>query len=328
LRKGIVLGIAVLIGVLAPASADAKGKPKTGPLPDLLISKIVIPEFDPFAFSVVHTDGQMTPIKVHVTTWNAGKASTKHSSITEVFFKDSSGRYFKEGATVPPLKAGKRITKIITIPAEKPALGFARLGAAADYGEQIHEVSERNNFGPPGDDPFSNSHKGIKFAIVAKEWHPTDFETSGSAFPATLRTYSAGLRYVLSTIDRDGYNYRAYGSVSNSAMATGFCSGSDLETRSHNPWEKGDLRINSDLDGYYASVLMGPTEHYSITITCFGVPGSHTEEHDFLDLETYAGERGADVLLQKATNATRLQGTYTNSALHTTWTWDLHAAIG
>jgi hypothetical protein len=29
-----------------------------------------------------------------------------------------------------------------------------------------------------------------------------------------------------------------------------------------------------------------------------------------------------------ATNATRLQGTYTDSGLHTTWTWDLHAAVG
>jgi hypothetical protein len=326
MRKSVVLGIAIVIGVLAPASAGAKAKPKKKPLPDLLVSKIEIPEFDPFAFSIVRTDGSMTPIKVHVTTWNAGKAPTKHSSVTEVFFKDSSGRYFKEGATVPPLRAGQHLTRIVTVPADKPALGFAQLGAEADYGEQIKEVSETNNFGPGGD-PFTSHHHGIKFAIVAKEWRPADFETSGSAYPATLRTYTSGFRYVLSTVDRDGYNYRPYGSISNSATATGFCSGSDLETRSHNPWAKGELRINSDLDGYYASVLMGPTETYSITITC-PVIGSHTETHDFFDLETYAGARGGNVELQMATNATRLQGTYTDSAIRTTWTWDFHADVG
>jgi hypothetical protein len=325
MRKSVVWGIAIVVGVLAPASAEAKGKPKKRPLPDLLVSKIEIPEFDPFAFSIVRTDGTMTPIKVHVTTWNAGKAPTKRSSVTEVFFKDSSGRYFKEGATVPPLRAGQHLTRIVTLQADKPALGFAQLGAEADYDKQITEVSENNNFGPRGD-PFTNHHHGIKFAIVAKEWHPADFETVASGFIAKIRTYNAGLRFELSSVDSEGYRYLAWGSVSNQTDGQNICSGSDSETRTHRPWPKSELFISSDLLGYRASVEMTPQEHYSFTLTCVGV--STPQQSDFLALETYVGESGHKFELRKATDATRLDGTYTDSGLHTTWTWDLHAAVG
>jgi CARDB len=323
-RKGIVLGIAVVVGALAPAAAAAKPKPK--PLPDLRITKIVIPDWDPFAYTAVSPDGHMQAFKVYVTTRNDGKAGTKKPSETLVFFRDSSGRYFQENINVPPLRKGKQFTKAVTFNAHNPALGFARLGAAADHGNKIRESSESDNFGPPGDDPFTSTHKGIKFAILAKIWRPADFETDANGFPAKLRTYNSGLYFELSSADKDGYTYLPWGSVSNSATATGLCSGTDSETRTHRPWARGDLRINSDLDGYYASVLMGPQESYSINLTCFGV-GSHTENHDFLALETYAGERGAGVQLQMAQNAKRLQGTYTDSTLMTTWTWDLHADV-
>jgi hypothetical protein len=325
MRKAVVLGIAIVVGALAPASAVGKPKPKKKVLPDLRITKVVVDEWENFAYQVVNTDGQMTHFTVRVTIRNDGKKKAP-ASVTLVFFRDSRGREFKKSVDFRALLPGKGRTVKVTMTADKPALGFAKLGAMADWPEKIEETSENDNFGPPADDPFTNHHRGIKFAVIAREWHPADFETDANGFPAKIRTYSAGLRFVFSSADKDGYTYLPWGGISNSATATGICSGSDLETRGHNPWPKGELRINSELNGYVGEVLPGPTEQYSITVTCFGA-GSHTESHQFLALQTFAGQSG-EVELPMATNATRLNGMYTDSRVMTTWIWDLHAAVG
>jgi hypothetical protein len=74
-------------------------------------------------------------------------------------------------------------------------------------------------------------------------------------------------------------------------------------------------------------VQPGAVETYSITITCLAI-GSHTEERKFQPLETYVGERGQNVEVVMKPNDTQLEGSFTNTALMTTWQWDFRAALG
>lgn len=315
-HRVVVLGIAILAGALAPAAAGAKGKP---PLrPDLKVTVLEAHLGNP-AYAVVATNGVLEPIEVKLEIRNQGKAAAPASTAV-VFVQDSSRHQFLKRVAVPRLKAPKRshvrFVTTVEITGAKPALGFAKMGAVADFGDKVAD-SDRSN----------NLFKGERFAIVAKEWDAKTFDTITKAFVASDTTLiRAGFRFVLSRYDRasEKWVYKPYGSVTDQASETGVCSGSSNETRTHNPWADSYLKISGDLGGYDALVQPQATETYSITFTCLSI-GSHTEQRKFQPLETFVGVKRQPVMRP---NQQQLADSTTDTALRTTWQWDFRAALG
>jgi hypothetical protein len=116
----------------------------------------------------------------------------------------------------------------------------------------------------------------------------TTFSTrTKGAIAEIFTTARNNFRFELSSFDGDKFHYLAWGTVDNHADQQGFCSGTSSEARTHNPWQHSGLDIDYDLSSYYATVD-SPAETYTISITC-AFAGSHTEQHAFGPLETYAG---------------------------------------
>jgi hypothetical protein len=65
----------------------------------------------------------------------------------------------------------------------------------------------------------------------------------------------------------------------------------------------------------------GATENYKLFITCLGT-GPHTEDHQFLTLDTYEGTNREPTM---SPSASHLSDTTSDSTLFTTWKWDFQA---
>jgi len=317
-RRVVVVGIGIVVAVaLLSASAEAKGRRAPKPKPDLKVTRLETDLGDP-GFAIVRTDGVLDPIKVTVEIRNHGNAAAPASTAV-VFFQDSSRHQFLQRVKVPPLKAQQRFhvrfVTTVDITGAKPSLGFAQMGAMANYLKNVKESDESNNL-----------FKGQRFAIVAKEWDATKLTTTSTGPVANLVTSTReGFRFVFSSFDGQ-YNYMPYGSVDNKATETGVCSGTSDETRTHNPWSSSYLRIDADLGGYDALVKPSAIEMYSITITCLGI-GSHTEEHSFQPLETFVGVKRQPAMTP-SDQVLVGDGMDTTLGTTTTWEWEFKAKLG
>jgi CARDB protein len=312
-RRVVVLGVAILATAFAPAGAEAKCTP-TPKKPDLKVTAFEVHLSNP-AYAVIDTDGVLEPIEVKLTTKNQGNG-TACPSVTAVFFQDSARDQFVKLIQIPALKPHRRSDNIVEITGAKPALGFALLGAHVDNHDQNNESDESNNL-----------YHGPRFAIIAKEWDAKSFDvTSSDYFVKELTFIGGGFKFVLSKFDHSSerWIYKPYGPVTNQVTESGVCTASSNEKRTHDPWQDSQLEIAADLGGYLARVRPGPSETYSLSVSCYGA-GSHSEQHTFPTLDTFVGY-GREPTMRP--NQSQLSDSTTDSSLKTTWTWDFRAALG
>lgn len=312
MQRVVVLGIAIVASAFAPAWAEARCTPT--PKPDLKVTAFEVHLSNP-AYAVIGTDGVLEPIEVKLTTKNQGNG-TACPSVTAVFFQDSARQQFVKRIQIPELKAGKRSDRTVEITGAKPTLGFALLGAHVDNTGTNKESDESNNL-----------FHGPRFAIIAKEWDAKSFDvTSNTYFVKELTFIGGGFKFVLARFDHSSerWIYKPYGPVTNQVTESGVCTASSNEKRVHDPWQDSQLEIAADLGGYLATVRPGPSETYSVSVSCYGA-GSHTEQHTFPALDTFVGY-GREPTMRP--NQSQLSDSVTDSSLKTTWTWDFRAALG
>jgi hypothetical protein len=241
---------------------------------------------------------------------NMGQAAAGASTL-EVWLEDSVGRRFVKKQRVPALKPRHRWAKVVEISGAKAALGFAKLGALADAFDKVNESNEHN------------AVPEVKFAVLAREWRPTVFDTNAKYAFYNITTFvRGGFRFEFKKFDGRYYTYAAFGSVQNEASEKSpICNGTSSDVRSHNPWADSYFKIAEDLSGYQAMINPGATENYKLFVTCLGA-GLHTENHQFLTLDTYEGTNREPTM---SPNASHLSDATTEPSLFTTWKWDFQA---
>jgi hypothetical protein len=301
----LAVGVALLL--CAPAEARSVFAPK----PDLKVTVFEVHLGTP-AYAVVAPGGVLEPIEVHIVTKNQGTAAAG-PSVTDVFFQDSAHQQFQKRIAVPALKAHTRFDRTIELTGAKPALGYAQLGAVADLLDQVKESDETNNLLKAG-----------HFAIVAKQWNVSSFDTITKGFLSNDTTFvKGGFHFVLAYYDHtaEEWYYKPYGAVTDQASERGTCSFSSNKSLDHNPWANSYLKIKGDLGGYQALVAPAASEAYTITINCLGI-GSHVEKHAFQPLETYEGFKREPTM---ASDQAELADSMKEDG--TTWAWDFKAAL-
>jgi CARDB len=305
--------VAVAIGaVVAPAGADAARHRRT-PKPDLKITLLEAALGRP-ARAVVGTDGVAEPITVQVTTKNQGNA-TAGPSITNLFIQDSSHHHHQKKIRIRRLKPHTRVDSTVEITGAKPTLGFAQIGAVADFDKKVKESDEGNNLA-----------RGERFSVLAKRWNVSDFQTIMNAtFTKSVTVNGSGFHFELLGYDHAAgeWLYYAYGPITDLQSQTNVCSYSGSKTVNYGPWLNSYLRISRDLGGYSAMVKASALPSYPINVTCLGV-GAYTYHASFSDLRTFIGEHFQPTMSPKDT---KLSDSWTDAALHTTWKWDFAAAI-
>jgi hypothetical protein len=310
-RRAVVLGIVIAIALATESAASATQPKQQTPQPDLKITTFR-PELGNPPHGLADTSGVLETVSIAVVIENLGKAKAGASTV-EVWLEDSVGRRFVKKQRVPALKPGPkhRWAKVVQISGAKPALGFAKLGALADAFDKVNESDEHNTV--PEE----------QFAILAREWHPTVFQTNAKyAFYNITTSVQAGFRFVFKKFDGRFYVYEAFGSVQNEARETSpICNGTSSDIRTHNPWADSYFKIAEDLGGYQAAINPGDAEKYKIFVTCVGA-GLHTEDHSFLTLDTYEGANREPTM---SPNASHLSDETSDASLFTTWKWDFQA---
>jgi hypothetical protein len=308
-RRAVVLGIVIAMALATASAASAKQPKKRIPKPDLKITTFR-PELGSPPHGLADSSGVLETVSVGVVIENLGNA-TAGASTVEVWLEDSVGRRFVKKQRVPALKPRHRWAKVVQISGAKAALGFAKLGALADAFDKVNESNEHNTV--PEEE----------VAILAREWHPTVFVTNAKyAFYNITTSVQGGFRFVFKRFDGRYYVYEAFGSIKNEASETSLiCNGTSSDVRTHNPWAGSYFKIAKDLSGYQAAINPGDAEKYKIFITCLG-GGLHTEDHQFLTLDTYEGANREPTM---SPNASHLSDETSDSSLFTTWKWDFQA---
>lgn len=312
--RGTAAAVLVALSVLVfPAHAIA-AKKKHGPRPDLKVTVLKANLGNP-PYVVVGTDGAPETFEIRVTTKNQG-AGTAAPSVTDLFIRDSHGRDHEHLLSIPRLKPHTRSDRTVVVTNLTLPLGFARIGAEADHRHHVDESDETNNL-----------TKGERFAVVAKQWNVSDFETIVT-LPQSMDTTKAApdLRFVLSRYDHSAevWVYKAYGRLLNMQSLSAFpCSYSGSTSASRNPWADSFLNISGDLGGYDAVVKASVLPKYPIPVKCFYISPPPFEA-EFSDLLTFVGQRRQPTM---SPNAAQVSDSSTDAALHTTWKWDVRAAI-
>ena len=303
---------AVLVTAVATASAASAKQPKRQtPLADLKITTFR-PELGNPSHALADTSGVLETVSIGVVIENLGRTKAGASTV-EAWLEDRVGRRFVKKQGVPALKPGPkhRWAKVVQISGAKPALGFAKLGALADAFDKVNESDEHNTV--PEEE----------FAILAREWHTTAFQTDAKyAFYNIVTFAQDGFRFVFKKFDGRYYVYEPFGSVQNEASERSFvCNGASSDVRTHNPWPNSFFKIAEDLRGYQAVINPGPIEDYKLSISCLGA-GQHTEDHSFLTLDTYEGANREPTMSPAATH---VSDETSDASLFTSWKWDFQA---
>ena len=309
---GSVAALLLAVIVLAaPAAATAATK-RHVPRPDLKVTSLVANFGDP-AYAVVGTDGVMEPIQVRVGIRNQGRVAAP-PSILDVFFQDSAKRHFQLKIHVPRLKFSIHPRHyIVDMEGARPKLGYAQLGAVANFTHRFKESDNDNNF-----------FKGEHFVVIARQWDVPYFETILSIPGAGTRTTSSqsSFHFEFSYYDHSKavYVYVPMGSITSTMLyAGGFCSGSGSLTDSKAPWA-GFLHIAGDFR-YYDALVQTVSIPYSVPITCLGGFSTSAKEA-FDDLDTSA-DGSFPVTNEQATKVT---GDFSSGLRNTEWKWQFHAA--
>ncbi len=313
-RGAIAIVAAVLGAITLPATAVA-AKPKHGPRPDLKVTVLKANLGNP-PYVVVGTDGKPETFEIQVTTKNQGRAEAP-PSVTDLFIRDSHGRDHEHLLSIPRLKPNGRSDRTVVVTNLTVPLGFARIGADADHRHHVDESDENNNLA-----------KGERFAVVAKQWNVSDFE-SIVKLPMSSDTTKAApdLRFVLSRYDHSAevWVYKVYGRVLSVQSESSFpCSYSGSNSASRNPWADSYLNLESDLGAYDVVVKASVLPKYPIPVKCFYITAPPFQA-GFQDLLTFVGYRRQPTMSDKDT---RVFDSVTDNELKTTFKWDFRAAIG
>ena len=297
--------------LVSPVAATAAAK-RPIPRPDLKVTSLVANFRDP-AYAIVGTDGVMEPIQVRVGIRNQGRVAAP-PSILDVFFQDSARQHFQLKIHVPRLKFSIHSRQFVAdLVGARPKLGYAQLGAVANFTHAFKESDEDNNF-----------FKGEHFVVIARQWDVPYFETILSISGAGTRTTSSqsSFHFEFSYYDRSKavYVYLPTGSITSTMLyAGGFCSGSGSLTDSKAPWG-GFLHIAGDFR-HYDALVQTDSIPYSVPITCLGGFSTSAKEA-FDDLDT-----SADGFFPHTNEqATRVTGDFSIALKHTEWKWQFHAA--
>lgn len=316
LDRGTVAAVLVAVSALAfPAQATAaKPKQKHVPRADLKVTKLEADLGSP-AVAVVGTNGLAHSFEIKVTTKNQGD-KTADPSVTVVYVYDSRERFHKQHLKVPRLGPNARADQTFTVTSLRPPLGFADLAAIADYNHQIKESDEDNNF-----------HRGPQFAVIARQWNVTEFETIVKLPTSKSVTVASGgfhFRYAGFDHAAEEFHYQAVGKLTNVQTISGVCSGGGSDSATQAPWADSFLLLSSHLDSYEALVKASNAPKYPIRIGCIG-GYTYTAQAAFSDLDTLAGFRTFPAM--KDTDQ-QLIGDESSDTLRTEWKWDIRAEIG
>ncbi len=302
----------VAVSAAFPAQAFA-GKKKPGPRPDLKVTVLKANLGNP-PYVVVGTDGVPETFEIQVTTKNQG-GGTAAPSVTDLFIRDSHGRDHEHLLSIPRLKPHTRADQTVVVTNLKLPLGYARIGADADHRHHVDESDETNNLA-----------KGERFAVVAKQWNVSDFESIAKLPMSTDTTKAApDLRFVFSRYDHSAevWVYKVYGRVLSIQSQSGVCTYSGSNSASRNPWADSFLNLESDLGAYDVVVKASVLPKYPIPVKCFYITAPPFQA-GFQDLLTFVGYRRQPTMSDKDT---RLFDSVTDNELRTTFKWDFRAAI-
>ena len=307
----VCLGAAMVMLAAAPARAAATK-------PDLVVTKVKVEGLGRVPYLAIGHNGEAQRFIVRVTTANHGKA-TAGPSRTFVLVAAGSNELGNPGrqAKVGRLKPGRSATSSVIVDDYKPDLGFSQIEAKADATHRVRESHEGNNI-----------RRGPRLPVVARSWEVGRFETlAGLKLPQKHSTEALDLHFRLQGFDRykGDFEYKAIGSVKDTASEEGACNWHGEKTADLNPWPDGELFITRSLDSYSAAVEEpeGEALSYAVHISCLGGIAYETQIK-FQNLQTYVGLRKFPSM--KPTD-TVLRGTGTDPASDTTFSWIFRADI-
>ncbi len=194
----------------------------------------------------------------------------------------------------------------------RPKLGYAQLGAVANFTKQFKESDEDNNF-----------FKGEHFVVIARQWDVPYFDTIVTVPGEGTRTTSShsSFHFEFSYDDhaKAVYVYLPTGSISSTMVyAGGLCSGTGSSTDSKAPWA-GFLHISGDFR-YYDALVQTVSIPYTVLVNCLVF--SRTVPDAFDDLDTSA-DGSFPVTNEQATEVT---GDFSSALKGVEWKWQFHAA--
>ena len=310
MRRLRIVAVLAGVGLLAMPAAATAAKKKKGPTVDLKVVVLQTNFGDP-AFSLVNPNGMLEPIDIRVGVKNQGKHDAPPFTV-DVFFQDSARHHFEKLVKFPKLKAHTHPHLETVELTGRPKLGFAQVGAVADNDEKLNDVDRANNF-----------FKGERFAIIARQWNVSDFETIDTEPGAAARTTSAGagFSFQFSSFDHSKaqYVYQPMGPITSTSTYGGFCTGVGSLTVTHTPWA-GFLHLSGDFRYYDAFVQADPTK-YPVTITCLGGITT-TAMNGFDNLDTSAD--GTPPVTNE--QAAKVSGDFPDASKRIEWKWQFQAA--
>ena len=302
--------LATIALLVSPVAATAAAK-RHIPRPDLKVTSLVANFGDP-AYAIVGTDGVMEPIQVRVGIRNQGRVAAP-PSILDVFFQDSARKHFQLKIHVPRLKFSIHPRHfVVDLVGARPKLGYAQLGAVANFTNRFKESDKDNNF-----------FKGEHFVVIARQWEVPYFDTIVNVPGEGTRTTSSqsSFHFEFSYYDhaKAVYVYLPMGSITSTMLyAGGLCSGTGSSLDSKAPWA-GFLHIAGDFR-YYDALVDTASIPYTVPVNC--IVFSRTVPEAFDDLDTSADGSFPHTNEQ----ATKVTGDFSILLKHTEWKWQFHAA--
>jgi hypothetical protein len=308
---GLGAGLLSAVVILAAPVASAAAQKRHVPRPDLKVTALVANFGDP-AYAIVGTGGVMEPIQVRVSIRNQGRVAAP-PSILDVFFQDSAKHHFERKIHVPRLKFSIHSRHfIVDFESARPKLGYAQLGAVANFTNRFKESDKDNNF-------FHGEH----FVVIARQWNVPYFDTIVTVPGEGTRTTSSqsSFHFEFSYYDHSKavYVYLPMGSIrSTMSYAGGLCSGTGTALDSRAPWG-GFLHIAGNFS-YYDALVKTDSIPYTVPVNCIVFSRSVPEAFD--DLDTSA--MGSFPVTNE--QAPQVTGDYSDPDTHTQWKWQFHAA--
>jgi hypothetical protein len=308
----VCLGAATTMLPAAPALA-------AGTKPDLVVTKVKVEGLGRDPYLAIGHSGEAQRFIVRVTTANHGKASAGPSK-TSVNLSDSGELAFP-GRTirVGRLKRGGSATSSLIVHGYEPPLGFTQVTTTADSTHRVRESNEGNN-----------QRHGPRLPVVARNWDVIQFETLAGVDPPLPQKHSTeavNLYFRLKGFDADKgqFEYKAIGSVKDTASEEGACNWHGERTADLNPWPDGGLLIARKLNSYAATVEEpeGEPLSYPIHASCLGGT-SYDTQNKFQNLQTFVGPRQSPSMHP---SDTMLQGTSHDPASSTKFNWYFKAEV-
>jgi CARDB len=284
-QTALAAALACLAAALAMlAAAPALG---AGTRPDLVITKVKVEGLGRDPYLAIGPSGEAQRFIVRVTAANRGKAA---SGRFKIIVKATPGpsEHAQPGwkVGVGPLKPGRSATRSVIVEGYKPHLGFSTVKAEADGTHRVKESKEANN-----------TRHGTRLPVVARNWDVTLFDTFAGVLiplPQKHTTEDVDLYFRLAGFDerKGDFEYKAIGSVRDTASEEGTCNWHGERTADLNPWPDGELLITRSLNSYSAVVEEpeGEALSYPVQVSCLG-GFTYETQIKFQNLETFVGLR-------------------------------------